>query len=61
VARPKSDDKILKEAKQKLGKLIESATAIDDVVALCDSLVKIKEVEIQADEGGFGSALGNDT
>jgi hypothetical protein len=57
VARARSDDEIFKSAKTKLGRVIDKT---DDPEKLCDlvnALVKMKEVEIKANDTGYGGSL----
>jgi hypothetical protein len=51
------DDQVFKKAKTKLGEMIEKADNVADVVKLCETLAKMKDVELKADEGAFGSGL----
>jgi hypothetical protein len=65
MSRPKSDDQIFRDAKKKLGEAItgvdpKAAGGITDLVKLCETLAAMKEVELKADEGSFGSNLGGD-
>jgi hypothetical protein len=65
MAKAKSDDAIFRAAKTKLGTAIEAVKTdqpggVADLVKLCETLAAMKEVEIKADEGSFGSNLGGD-
>lgn len=63
MSKAKSD-KVLEAAKKKLGDAIEQIDVkqqggVADLAKLCDTLTKMKEVEIKADEGTFGAGLGD--
>lgn len=60
MARGKSDDTIFRDAKSKVGEMIKSAETVDDVVALANTLAKLKAVELKMqdeDGGGYGADL----
>jgi len=53
----KSDDEIFKAAKNKIGDMIKTATTVEDVVSLCNTLSKMKAVELKMGEDDWGSGL----
>jgi hypothetical protein len=64
MAKKQADDQIFKKAKTKLSNAIEAIDAkqpggVADLVKLCETLATMKEVELKAQAGGFGDALGD--
>jgi hypothetical protein len=59
VARAKTDDSVFESAKKKLGEAIEACKPEDvvNLVRLCETLSKMKAVELKADEGDYGEKL----
>jgi hypothetical protein len=56
-AKTRSDDQIFKAAKTKLGAMIEKAEEVADVVSLCNTLAKMKQVELESEQEDWGSGL----
>lgn len=53
----KADDAIVKAAKSKLAKMIAASDKVEDVVSLCETLAKLKHVENEGHDEGWGSGL----
>jgi hypothetical protein len=62
MGRRTTNDEVFMAAKKKLGEAINKPEVSNaDLVKLCETLAKMREVELQAEDGNYGSALGGDT
>lgn len=61
AAKKTKPDEIFDKAYKKLGERIDACKETDELVNLCNTLAKMKQVQMKgSDDDGFGSGLGGE-